>query len=257
MRRRTFCSRLLLLIAFFCGAPALSPAAGSELTVFAAASLTDVMKELGQEFERATGTKVVFNFGASSTLARQIREHAPADLFASADEAKMDDLESRHLLLEGTRRDLLSNTLVIVLPAGSSQTLESAAGLVDPRYRVIAIAEPQTVPAGIYARSYLQDAGLWKKLIDRLVPTENVRAALAAVEAGNADAAIVYATDAAISKRVKVGYAIPREEGPPIRYPFAVLKESVHQAEARALLDFLRSESSRGRFRSFGFIVLE
>ena len=233
------------------------PAPAAELHVFAAASLTDALKELAPEYEKATGDKLVLNLGASSTLARQIQEGAPADLFLSADEAKMDGLEKRKLLLPGTRKSVLSNTLAVVVPADSSLRISGPADLASSSIRALALAEPQTVPAGIYAKEYLRRKGLWSKVIDRVIPTENVRAALAAVEAGNADAGIVYKTDAAISKRVKIVYEVPRAESPKISYPFAVLAGSERKEAARKLLDWLHSPSALAVFRKYGFLILE
>src|SRR3984893_8374030 len=132
----------------------------AELTVHAAASLTEAMQEIGAAYEKESGDKLQFNFGASSMLARQIEEGAPADLFFSADEAKMDALQKKGLLLPGTRRSLLSNVLVIVVPADASSAPKSAADLAKPEFKKIALAETETVPVGIYAREYLQKLGL-------------------------------------------------------------------------------------------------
>ena len=233
-----------------------APASAADLHVFAAASLTDALKEIAAEYEKATGDKLVLNLGASSTLARQIQEGAPADLFLSADEEKMDGLEKRKLLLAGTRRSVLSNTLVVVVPADSSLKISGPADLAASSIRALALAEPQTVPAGIYAKEYLTDKGLWSKVVDRVIPTENVRAALAAVESGNADAGIVYKTDAGMSKRVKIAYEVPRAEAPKISYPFAVLAESGRKEAARKLLDYLQSPPALAVFRKYGFLTL-
>lgn len=234
-----------------------APASAADLHVFAAASLTDALKEIAPEYEKATGDKLVLNLGASSTLARQIQEGAPADLFLSADEAKMDGLEKRKLLVAGTRRSVLSNTLVVVVPADSSLKIASPADLAASSIRAIALAEPQTVPAGIYAKEYLDSKGLWSKVVDRVIPTENVRAALAAVEAGNADAGIVYRTDAGISKKVKIAYEVPLAESPKISYPFAVLAGSERKEAARKLLDWLCSPPALAVFRKYGFLILD
>jgi molybdate transport system substrate-binding protein len=223
--------------------------------VFAAASLTDVLKSIAADYERSTGDKVVFNFAASSFLARQIAEGAPADVFFSADEAKMDELAAKNLLLPGTRTNLLGNTLVVVVPRDSRAPVQNAADLLH--LKRVAIAEPRTVPAGIYAREYLTARSLWEPLGKRVVPTENVRAALAALEAGNADAAIVYKTDAAMSQKVRVAFEVPRPEGPTITYPVGVLKKTKESAAAQRFVNFLSSHAARKAFASFGFIVLQ
>lgn len=241
---------LVLLVSFF-SAASLSAA---ELTVHAAASLTDAMKEIGAAYEKKSGDKLQFNFGASSMLARQIEEGAPADLFLSADEAKMDALEQKGLLLPGTRRSLLSNSLVIVVPADAGTAPKSASDLAKPEYKKLALAEPQTVPAGIYAREYLQQLGLWESVKERVVPTENVRATLAAVESGNVNAGIVYKTDSLISKKVKVAVEIPAAEGPRISYPLAVMKSSKEAERARKLADYLAGPAAQKVFEKFGFI---
>jgi molybdate transport system substrate-binding protein len=251
--RSILLSLILLILA--------APLAAAELQVFAAASLTDALREISAEYGKTasgglTGDRPVLNLGASSTLARQIQEGAPADLFLSADEAKMDSLEKRKLLLPGARRSVLSNTLVVVVPVDSSLKISGPADLAAPSIRALALAEPQSVPAGIYAKEYLRRKGLWSKVIDRVVPTENVRAALAAVESGNVDAGIVYKTDAGISKKVRIAYEVPKAEAPDISYPFAVLADSEHKEAARRFLDFLTSPPSLAIFRKYGFLVV-
>ena len=225
----------------------------AELTVHAAASLNDAMKEIGADYEKESGDKLQFNFGASSLLARQIEQGAPADLFLSADEAKMDVLENKGLLLPGTRRNLLSNLLVIVVANGAPSIPKSASDLVKPEYKKIALAEPQSVPAGIYAREYLQKIKLWDALKEKVVPTENVRSALAAVESGNVEAGFVYRTDALISKKVTVAVEIAAAEGPTISYPVAVIKSSKEPERARKLEEYLVGANSRAIFAKFGF----
>ena len=227
----------------------------AELAVHAAASLTDAMKEIAVAYEKESGDKLQFNFGASSMLARQIEEGAPADLFFSADEAKMDALEKKALLLPGTRRSLLSNSLVIVVAADATSVPKSAADLTKAEYKKLALAEPQTVPAGIYAREYLQKVGLWDAVKEMVVPTENVRAALAAVESGNVDAGIIYKTDSLISKKVKIAVEIPAAEGPKISYPVAVLKSSKEPERAKKFAEYLAGPKARAIFAKFGFIV--
>jgi len=230
-------------------------AAAADLQVFAAASLTDALKEIAAQYEQQTGTHIDFNFAASSLLARQISEGSPADVFFSADEEKMDSLQKKGLILPETRKSLLSNTLVIVILSDSNLTLKDPQQLAKSNWK-IALAEPKTVPAGIYAKKYLQNVGLWSKVIDRVIPTENVRAALAAVESGNVDVGIVYKTDAAISKRVKVAYDIPEKDTPKISYPLAVVRESKNAEAAKAFVQYLSAEESLAIFKKFGFLVL-
>lgn len=231
------------------------PAAAGEVTVFAAASLTNVLQELGGTWEKSPGgEKVVFNFGASSALAVQIAAGAPADLFFSADEAKMDQLEKKKLLVPGSRQSLLSNTLAVVVASGSGLTIGGPEDLVK-KVKVLALAEPQTVPAGIYAKEYLKNGGVWSRLIDRVVPTDNVRAALSAVETGNADAAVVYATDAAISKKVVVAFAVPAADGPKITYPLALIAGAKEGAAARRFAEYLAGDAAKAVFRRYGFLT--
>jgi molybdate transport system substrate-binding protein len=250
MARRCLVLALTLVLA------ATGAARAAELLVCAAASLTDVFTALGGEFERAGGDKPTFNFAASSVLARQIEAGGPCDVFVSADEEKMDGLERRKLVVAGTRRDLLGNELVVVVAADGTLAVGSAADLAAPAVRVLALAEPQSVPAGIYAKQWLQSIGLWSKLIDRVVPTENVRAALAAVEAGNADAGIVYRSDALGSKKVRVAYAVPAGESPKIVYPAAVMTTGKNAAGAKRFLEFLVSPTGREAFERCGFRAL-
>ncbi len=231
-------------------------ARAEDLSVFAAASLTEALNEIAAVYQKETGTRPVFNFAASSLLARQIQEGAPADVFFSADEAKMEGLDKKGLLSPGTRRSLLSNSLVIVVHRDSRLTARAAADLAGPQFAHIALAEPQTVPAGIYAREYLKRQGLWSKIIDKVIPTENVRAALAAVESGNVDAGIVYKTDAAISKNVRVVHEVPIDEGPVISYPVAVLADSRQIESAKRFVTYLGSEASLSTFRRHGFLIL-
>ena len=227
---------------------------GAEVTVYAAASLTDVMKEIAADYEKQGGDKISFNFGASSLLARQITERAPADIFFSADEAKMDDLEKAGLIATETRRDLLSNSLVIVVPFDSNLAITSPEELVSETKK-IAIADPRAVPAGIYTKEYLSGLGLWDKLESKMVPTENVRAALAAVESGNVDVGFVYKTDANISKKVKIAFEVPRDKGLSIRYPIAILKAAKDKTAAERFLRYLESDNVRKLFERYGFIV--
>ncbi|MGI8431761.1 MAG: molybdate ABC transporter substrate-binding protein [Chthoniobacterales bacterium] len=227
---------------------------GAQLTVHAAASLTDAMKEIAASYERQSTQKVRLNFDASSILARQIEEGAPADIFLSADEAKMDELEGKNLLAPRTRQSLLRNTLAIVVPAESKLVLTSARDLVrEGAVRKIAIAQPTSVPAGIYAKEYLVKLGLWDELAARMVPTQNVRAGLAAVASGNVEAGLVYKTDALISREVRIACEIPAGEGPKISYSVAALVGSTDLVAAKKFLAYLESEPALAVFRKYGF----
>lgn len=226
-----------------------------EINVFAAASLTDALKEIARSYEQQSGDKIVFNFAASSTLARQIEEGAPADIFFSADEAKMDALEKKGRIVKETRRSRLSNTLVIVVAADSSLAIHAPSDLTNATIKRIALAEPKAVPAGIYSRQHLDKLKLWALVEPKVVPTENVRGALAAVESGNVEAGMVYKTDAAISKRVKVACEIPATNGPAISYPMALVTDSKKPEVAKAFLQYLNSAGAAKAFEKFGFIV--
>jgi molybdate transport system substrate-binding protein len=228
----------------------------AEVRASAAASLTDSLKEIAAAYKQKASDQIIFNLGASSTLARQIEEGAPADIFFSADAAQMDRLDSKGLILKSTRRSRLSNALVIIVAAENGAAVSSPKDLASPTIKRVALGDPRAVPIGVYAREYLQRLKLWGDVAPKVVATENVRAALAAVEAGNADASIVYKTDAAISKKVKIAFEVPAKEGPKISYPMALLKDSPEPAAAARFLDFLNSEEAGSIFRKYGFIVL-
>ena len=227
----------------------------ADLNVFAAASLTDSLKEIGAHYEQETGQNVAFNFEGSSVLARQITEGAPADIFFSADETQMDRLAEKSLIEPATRHDRLGNTLVVVVPADSTLQINSANDLAKDDVKQIALADPKAVPAGVYAKAWLKKLQLWDAIEPKVVPTENVRAALAAVASGNVDAGVVYKTDAAISKHVKIAYEVPRAGGPDIRYPVAMVKGSQQPDVARAFLKYLDSDEAAKVFKKFGFAI--
>ena len=230
------------------------PLHAANIRVSAAASLADALKEIARSYEATSGDKLALNLAASSVLARQIKEGAPADLFFSADQAKMDDLAKAGRIVPGTRRTLLGNTLVVVVSADSTLAIAAPADLAKPVVGRLALAEPQTVPAGIYAKEFLQGSGLWKQVVDKVVPTENVRACLAAVESGNVDAGIVYKTDALVSKKVKITVEIPVAEGPRISYPLAVVTDAPQTEAARRLAAHLASPEAMAVFVKHGFL---
>jgi molybdate transport system substrate-binding protein len=230
------------------------------LTVFAAASLRDVLRDLAHPASEACGAGILPNLGSSFDLARQILAGAPADVFLSSDEAELDRLEAAGLLVPGTRRFLATNQLVVIAPAPSPPEILALfaepfdpARLADPRIRRLSIGDPRTVPAGRYAKTWLKSKGLFDALSGRVLPALDVRAALAAVESGACEAGIVYRTDAARSPRVRVVHAVPRTEGPPIRYAAAVIAGRPWRKEARAFLDFLGTNAAVEAFGKQGF----
>lgn len=225
------------------------------ITVFAAASLTDALNQIGAQYHQLSGDEVVFSFAGSSLLARQIEHGAPADVFFSAEDRQMDGLEKKGFIIDGSRRSRLSNALVIVVPKDSSLRLSSAEGLAQSAVQRLALADPAAVPAGVYARQYLEGKHLWNQVKQKVVPAANVRAALAAVASGNVDAGIVYKTDAAISRNVKIAFEIPAAEGPKIDYPVALVKDTAQRAAARKFLEYLESADAGRIFTRYGFIV--
>jgi molybdate transport system substrate-binding protein len=234
-----------------------SHAHAEEILVSAAASLTDVLKEIAGAYQVKSKHTAKFNFGPSNGLARQIEEGAPADIFFSADLAQMDNLDKNARLEPGTRKNLLSNQLVIIVPADSKLALSSPKDLLKAEVKKIALAEPAAVPVGIYSSKYLTDEGLWDQIKPKVVPVQDVRATLAAVESGNVEAGLVYKTDAAISKKVKIVYEVPIDKGPKIIYPLAIVKESKRKDAARDLLNYLLSPAAKGTFKKYGFAVLD
>ena len=233
-------------------------ARAQDLTVFAAASLTDAMQDIGTLWQQDGHPALRQSFGASSTLARQIEQGAPANLFASADEKWMDYLVERNLIAPGTRRQLLGNALVLIVPADHATKVQIGPGfdllsLLGPSGR-IATGDPEHVPVGLYAGQALRKLGLWDAVAPRLARTEDVRGALLLVERGEAPAGIVYSTDAAVSPGVAIAGVFPDDSHEPITYPFAVTKAG-DTPEARALMAFLAGPQARAVFLRRGFKV--
>lgn len=222
--------------------------------VFAAASLTNALTDIGVLWQQAGHPAPVLDFAASSTLAKQIEAGAPADLFASADVAWMDELAARGLLVPGTRNDLLGNELVLIAPKGHGfkVRMDSSFNFSESFRGMLCTGEPGVVPVGRYAQQSLQALGWWQALQGRIVGSDDVRAALAFVEQGECAAGIVYATDAAISTKVEVIAVFPSATHQPIVYPFALVRGA--GAESQALLGFLTSSPAADRiFRHYGF----
>ncbi|MXP64121.1 molybdate ABC transporter substrate-binding protein [Roseomonas sp. M0104] len=258
MQRRTLLAALLAAPAAAPALPRRARAQAAPLTVFAAASLQDALRAQAAAWEEAGRPAPRMSFAASSTLARQIEQGAPADLFASADEQWMDYLAKRDLILPGSRRATLSNSLVLIAPPDQAQPLEPREGA-ELLARLgaggrLAVGDPAHVPAGIYARQALTSLGLWQELEPRLARADNVRAALLLVERGEAPLGIVYGTDARVAKVSVVG-TFPPESHPPISYPFALTRLAKGRPEAAALLDFLTGPGAAPRWRQFGFTL--
>jgi molybdate transport system substrate-binding protein len=248
--------RMMALFLIWLAGINLSAIKASEITIFAASSLTDSLKEIGNGFRmKNPGIILFFSFEASSTLARQIKEGAPCDIFFSADEARMNSLEKDGLVEKSTRKSLLGNTLVIVTASNSTLIVTNANNLADSQINHIAIAEPDTVPAGIYAKQFLVKHDLWTVVENKIIPVQNVRAALAAVESGNAEAGIVYKTDAVISKATKIALEIPAKETSAISYPVAMMKGANDPESSKKFLSYLESPDASQVFKRNGFIL--
>jgi molybdate transport system substrate-binding protein len=256
--------KILRIAALLCALlvlPATLPAAAADrdtVTVFAAASLTDALDEIGKIYETKTGTHVVFSFAASSVLARQIENSSGADIFLSADLDWMDYLDKKNLLASGTRHTLLGNHLVLIAPAGLKVAVkiaphfDLAATLGNSR---LALADPASVPAGKYGKAALTSLGVWDSVQDKLAVAENVRAALAYVARGETTLGIVYNTDAQIEPRVHVVGVFPDESHKPILYPVALTKDA--KAGAADFEKYLESPAALTVFKKYGFVVVK
>ncbi|MGC9371608.1 MAG: molybdate ABC transporter substrate-binding protein [Paracoccaceae bacterium] len=257
---RTFLSRRPFVAALTALALVSSPlrAAADEVTVFAAASMTNAMAEVEERFEAATGHDLIVSLAGSSALARQIQQGAPADIFISANPGWMDTLEEDGLVEEGTRFDLLNNAIVLIAadadaaPVDIGPGMDLAGLLGDGR---LAMALVDSVPAGIYGKAALESLGLWAGVEAKVAQADNVRAALAFVATGEAPYGIVYATDAVAEDDVTVVGTFPAETHPPIVYPAAALSQSGNPLN-QSVLDFLRGPEGRAAFERQGFVVV-
>jgi molybdate transport system substrate-binding protein len=223
----------------------------SPLTVSAAISLSEALEAVAAAYRVAGGTPVVFNFGGSNALARQIVNGAPVDVFISADEAQMEVVEKADLVRAGTRVPVVANRLVLVVDSRSRVKAVTDLGVAE--IRRIAIGDPVAVPAGVYARQYLERINEWTRLQPKMVPVANVRAALTAVQNGSADAAFVYATDARIAPALRVVATITGPQAPRIVYPGAVVRTSRHPQAAAKFLEFLRTPPALAILEKHGF----
>lgn len=234
------------------------PVAGppTELTVSAAASLKDVLNRLGADYKKAhPNVKLRFNFAASGVLQRQIEQGAPVDLFISAAEKNMNELEQQKLIDSPSRKVLAGNTLVLVVPKASVNGPRSFRELGATRVERVAIGAPKSVPAGKYAQEVLTKIGVWEAVQAKAIQGTDVRDVLTQVELGNVDAGIVYGSDAAISRKVRVVAVAPRDTHKPIRYPMAVVTDSKHKPEAWRFSNHLLSPASKAVLRRYKFEV--
>lgn len=224
------------------------------LLVAAAASLQDAIEEIDPLFESANpGITVSYNFAASGPLQQQIEQGAPVDLFISAAARQMDALQEKNLIIANTRRDLLTNSLVLVVPRNSTSGLTDFRQLTNSSVKRISMGEPRSVPAGQYAEELFKNLGIWEQLQPKFVFGNSVRNVLGTVESGNADAGVIYATDARISDRVTQVAVAPSDLHAPIVYPMAVIAASRHHQAARTYAQFLMSSPVQAVFRRYGF----
>ncbi len=245
---------LLILLGFAC---LFIGCSSEELFIFGAMSLTDALTEVSQRFGEAQNVKVYCNFAGSSTLQRQIEKGAPADVFISASPKQIDALQQMGFLYDGSRRAILNNRLVLIAPVNSSLSVADVDMLSQDSIRRIAIGEPNSVPAGIYGREALTHLGIWDAVQPKLIPSADVRSTLAYVESGGVDLGIVYQTDAAMSKKVRIIYPFPDSSHSPIVYPAAVLRNTGRKVLAQAFLDYLQTTEVTAIFEKYGFSVVK
>lgn len=227
--------------------------ANVDITISAAISLQNTLQDIaGLYHEQHPNATVHLNLGASGTLQRQIEQGAPVDLFISAAPSEMDALENKDLILRDTRQNLVTNSVVLIAPAGRN-LIHHFQDLAAPFVKVVAIGDPRSVPAGKYAEEVLTHFGLYSKLEPKFVLASDVRQVLTYVETGNADAGIVYETDALTTQRVTVVLTAPPGSHSPVIYPVAVIKTSRDLAAAKALESFLLGPQSAAVFRKYGF----
>lgn len=228
-------------------------ASAAEVTVSAAASLTNAFKEIGAAFEREhAGDKVLFNFAASDPLVQQIAKGAPVDVFASADQDAMDKADKLQLLAAGTRKNFASNSLVLIAPQGGKPPLKGVADVAQPAVARIAIGNPASVPVGRYTKAALEQARLWAAVEPKLILGTSVRQCLDYVARGEVDAGFVYATDAAMVKdKVTVVASVATET--PVTYPIAVIAAGPQAALGRKFADYVQSPAGQAVLARYGF----
>jgi molybdate transport system substrate-binding protein len=241
----------IVILAASCGMNGES--ADKVILVSTAASLKDSVEQIAATYENShPGIRIRFNYGSSGTLQKQIEQGAPADLFLSAGKKQMDALLSEKLVKQSGI--VLTNRLVVIVPANSTGTIKDVVQLLDPAVRKVALGEPESVPAGQYARQSLMALGVWEKFQPKLVYAHDVRQVLAFVETGNADAGFVYLTDAIHSSKAKIAAEIPDTSHELIQYPFGLLAGAQHKQESADFFQYLRSEPAMKVFEKNGFL---
>jgi molybdate transport system substrate-binding protein len=256
MVRKSIVSVLLILgtilasTALCCAGPG-----DREILVSAAISLKNAFDEIGSLYEKQTGVKARFNLGASGLLQKQIESGAPVDVFASAAEKQMDALQSQGLILTDTRRIFARNTLVLVVAPQSKPPVHSFSDLMRQDVARIAIGNPKTVPAGLYAQEALTNLKVWDKIRPRLVLAENVRQVLDYVVRGEADAGLVYASDvASVHGEVRVAANAPENSHSPILYSIALVKDTKARTNARQFINLALSAEGQAVLKKYGFL---
>ncbi len=257
MYRQLYRAALLLALSLVWILPPSAFAQNRAIVVGAAISLKESFNEIGSMYERRTGTKVTFTFGSSGEIEKQIEAGAPVDVFASAAEKEMDELQAKNLIDRATRRDFARNSLVLLVPIDSELQLRSFSDLEKPSVTKIAIGDPKTVPAGQYAQQLLRNTQLWPKVESRLVFGENVRQVLDYVARGEVDAGIVYATDVQVAQgRVSVAAHADRDYGP-ILYPLAVVQGSPNANAAKGFVELVVSPEGVQILKKHGFLPVK
>lgn len=265
MNRRRILNRacgfiLAFVLAVGCSQTNTTPVSSTEqteLTISAAASLTDAMNAIQPTYEQENPeVKLTYNLASSGSLQQQIEQGAPVDVFISAAPQQMNALEEKQLLLSGTRQDLLKNDMVLIVPQGEN-TVKSFEDLTTETVEKIAVGEPESVPAGKYAQEVLTSLNLLETVQPKEVYAKDVRQVLTYVESGNVDAGIVYSSDAKISDQVKIVATAPAESHSPIIYPVAVIKDSKNSEVAKDFIQFLSSQQSKAVFEQYGFGIIE
>jgi molybdate transport system substrate-binding protein len=250
-----------LAVLALAGRPGRSLAQGGGPLVFAAASLKNALDDINRRYQADTRRKATISYAASSTLAKQIESGAPADIFISADQRWMDYVQEHGLIQPNTRYDLLGNSLVLIAPMDSA--LDAGQAMIGPGFPLarmlgdgrLAMAEPNSVPAGLYGKAALTKLGVWDQVAGKVAAAENVRMALALVARGEAPLGIVYKTDAAIEPGVKIVGTFPSGTHEKIVYPLALTGSA--RSEAAPFIDYLRGPAARHLFEKYGFTVLD